>query len=54
MGKNLQISWAKILKIKNAKISGHCFNMNTNINGGFQICICVPLILKLVILTGAL
>ena len=31
--------------IKNAKFSGHCFYMNTNTWGDFQIYINVPLIL---------
>ena len=32
-----------ILRIKNAKLSGYCFYMNTNLEGDFQICISVPL-----------
>ena len=32
-----------IPRIKNAKFSGHYFYMNTNIKGGFQFCISVPL-----------
>ena len=31
-----------ILRIKNMKLSGYCFHMNTNISGDFQICISVP------------
>ena len=44
--RNLQTSRAsnsRILKIKNAKYSGYCFYMNTNIYRDFQICISVPL-----------
>ena len=44
---NLQTSPAnnsRILGIKNAKFSGYCFYMSTNIEGYFQICISVPLI----------
>ena len=43
---NLQASWAnksRILRIKNAKFSGHCFYTTTKIEGDFQICISVPL-----------
>ena len=29
--------------IQNAKISGYCFYINTNIQGDIQICISVPL-----------
>ena len=29
--------------IKNAKFSGYCFHMKTNIKGDSQICISVPL-----------
>ena len=36
--------------IKNAKLSGYCFYMNTNIQGDFQICISVPLTLFLLTL----
>ena len=36
--RNLQTS-----RDKNAKFSGYCFYMNTNIKGHFQICISVPL-----------
>ena len=32
----------RILRIKNAKFSGYCFYMNTNIKRDFQICISVP------------
>ena len=35
---------SKIVRIKNAKFSGHHFYMDINIYGGFQICISVPLI----------
>ena len=31
-----------ILRIKNAKFSGCCIYMNTNIKGNFQVCISVP------------
>ena len=34
---------SRIPKIKNAKFSGCCFYMNTNIWGDFQICVSVPL-----------
>ena len=34
---------SRILAIKNAKFSGYYFHMNLNIQGGFQICISVPL-----------
>ena len=34
---------SKILRIKNAKSSGYCFYLYTNIWGDFQICISVPL-----------
>ena len=40
------MSWAnnsRILKIRNAKFLGHCFYMNTNIQGDFQIRISLPL-----------
>ena len=36
-----------ILRIKNVKTSGYCFYMNTNIQGDFQICISVLLIIEL-------
>ena len=42
--RNLQTSQAnnsRILRIKNAKFSGHCFYMNTNMKEDFQICISV-------------
>ena len=32
----------QVLRIKNAKFSDYCFYMNTNIQGGFRICISVP------------
>ena len=32
-----------ILRIRNAKFSGYCFYMNTNIKRDFQICFSVPL-----------
>ena len=44
--RNLQTSWANnlsVFRIKNAKFSGHCFHINTNRWGDFQICISVPL-----------
>ena len=44
--RNLQTSRpnnSRILRIKNAKYSGYCFYMNSNIWGDFQICISVPL-----------
>ena len=44
--RNLQTSRAnnsRILTIKNAKFSGYCFYINTNLLGDFQICISVPL-----------
>ena len=34
---------SRILRIKNAKFSGYCFYINTNMLGDFQICIRVPL-----------
>ena len=34
---------SRILRIKNAKFSGYCFYMNTNIWGDFQICVSVTL-----------
>ena len=45
--KNLQTSRSnnsRILGTKNAKFSGYCFYMNTNIYWDFEICISVPLI----------
>ena len=45
--RNLQNSLtnnSRILRIKNAKFSGCCFYINTNLLGDFQICISVPLI----------
>ena len=39
----------KIFRIKNARFSGYCFYMNTNICGDLQICISVPLIENLII-----
>ena len=38
-----RVNNSRILRIKNAKFSGHCFYMNTKIQGDFQICISVPL-----------
>ena len=35
---------SRILRIKKAKLSGYCFNMNANKQGDFQICISVHLI----------
>ena len=34
---------SRILRIKNAKFSGHYFRTNANIQANFQICISVPL-----------
>ena len=45
--RNLQTSRAnnsRILGTKNAKFSGYCFYMNTNIYCDFEICISAPLI----------
>ena len=45
--RNLQTSRAnnsRIPGIKNGKLLGYCFYMNTNIKGDFRICISVPLI----------
>ena len=44
--RNLQTSLAnnsRIFRIKNAKFSGYCFYINTNVQRDFQICISVPL-----------
>ena len=44
--RNLQTSWtnnSRIRSNKNAKFSGYCFYLNTNIYGDIQICISVPL-----------
>ena len=44
--RKLQVSRAndsRILRIKNAKFSGYCLYMDTNIYWDFQICISVPL-----------
>ena len=41
---NSRANNSRILRIKNAKFSGYCFDINTNIYGDFQICISVPLI----------
>ena len=38
---------SRILTVKNAKFSGHYFYMNSNIWCDFQICITVPLTLKI-------
>ena len=38
---------SNILRIQDAKFSGYCFYMNTNIYGDFRICISVTLILLL-------
>ena len=35
---------SRIVRIKNAKFSGHYFYTNTNLQGDFQICVRVPLI----------
>ena len=43
---NLQTSQAnnsRILRIRNAKFSGYCFYMNTNMFKDFEICVSVPL-----------
>ena len=40
---NSRANNSRILRIKNAKFSGYCFYMNTNIQGDFQICIRLPL-----------
>ena len=39
----LRVSNSRILRIKNAKLSGYYFYMNLNIWGDFEICISVPL-----------
>ena len=39
---NLPANKSRILRAKNAKFSGYCFYINTNIEGYFQICISVP------------
>ena len=40
---NIWVNNLRILRIKNEKLSGYYFYMNQNIQGDFQICICVPL-----------
>ena len=40
---NSRVNNSIILRIKNAKLSGYRFNVNTNVWGDFQICISVPL-----------
>ena len=40
---NLWVNNWRILRIENAKFSGYCFNMNSNIHCNFQMCISVPL-----------
>ena len=40
----LRVSNSRILRIKNAKLSGCYFYMNLNMWGDFQICINVPLL----------
>ena len=48
--RNLQTSRAnhsRILRIRNAKFSGYCFYMSANTRGDFQICISVPLNIKM-------
>ena len=45
---NLRANNSTIPRIKNAKFSGHCFYMNTNIQEDFQICISVPLKTKII------
>ena len=42
-----RVNNSRILRIKNAKFSGYCFYMKTNLYGNFQICISVPLIQKM-------
>ena len=42
-----RVNNSRILRIKNAKFSGYCFYMNTNLYCDFQICISVPLKKKL-------
>ena len=44
--RKIQVFWvnnSRILRIKNAKLSGYSFHMNPNIQWNFQICIIVPL-----------
>ena len=43
-----RVNNSRALRIKNAKFSGYCFDMNTNILRDFQICISVPLTIKIV------
>ena len=54
--RNLQTLWAhnsRIHRIKNAKFSGYCFDMNINILEDFQICISIPLMKVTMICRGA-
>ena len=44
---NLRANNLRILRIKNAKLSGYCFYMNANIYRDLQICISVPLSTKI-------
>ena len=39
----LRVSNSRALRIKNAKFTGDCFYMNTNMHGDFQTCVSVPL-----------
>ena len=44
--RKIQVFWvnnSRILRIKNAKLSGYSFHMNPNIQWNFQTCIIVPL-----------
>ena len=44
--REIQVFWvnnSRILRIKNAKLSGYSFHTNPNIQWNFQICIIVPL-----------
>ena len=44
--RKIQVFWvnnSRILRIKNANLSGYSFHMNPNIQWNFQICIIVPL-----------
>ena len=43
----LRTNNSRILIVKNAELSGYCFYNNANIQGDFQICISVPLIILL-------
>ena len=41
--KTSRTNYSRILRIKNAELSGYCFNVNINIQADFQICFSVPL-----------